>query len=155
MKLKNLKVQFKIVKKLNIETSRHIFLIDSVTCTVYSHSKNVLHITGIKSFFHLEQLKLKINRMFHLVSYKIDNQFYSHKDNKILNLNKIFHMMRKQQNGFKVSYEPEIFNGIVIRHENKCYPTALLFKTGSYQIMGGKISNVCLVNKFVQIYLKT
>ena len=64
-------------------------------------------------------------------------------------------MMRNQHNGFKVSYEPEIFNGIVIRQENKSFPTALLFKTGSYQIMGGKISNVCPVNKFVQIYLKT
>ena len=59
MKLKNLKVQFKIEKKFNFETSRQIFLIDSVTCTVYSHSKNVLHITGIKSFFHYDQLKTK------------------------------------------------------------------------------------------------
>ena len=155
MKLKNLKVQFKIEKKFNFETSRHIFVIDSATCTVYSHSKNIVHTTGIKSFFHLNQIKTKMNRMFHLVSYKIDNQFYSHKDNKIHNLNRIFHMMRNQHDGFKVSYEPEIFNGIVIRHQNKSYPTALLFKTGSYQIMGGKMCNVCYVNKFVQMYLKT
>ena len=76
MKLKNLKVQFKIEKKIHFETSRHIFLVDSATCTVYSHSKNILHITGIKSFFHLDQIKIRINKMFHLVTYKIDNQFY-------------------------------------------------------------------------------
>jgi TATA-box binding protein (TBP) (component of TFIID and TFIIIB) len=154
MKLKNLKVQFKIEKKIHFETSRHIFLVDSATCTVYSHSKNILHITGIKSFFHLDQIKMRINRMFHLVSYKIDNQFYSHKDNKILNLDDIYFLMRQQQDGFKVSYEPELFNGIIIRHQNKSYPTALLFKTGSYQIMGGKMCNVCYVNKFVKMYLK-
>ena len=154
MKLKNLKVQFKIEKKIHFETSRHIFLVDSASCTVYSHSKNILHITGIKSFFHLDQIKMRINRMFHLVSYKIDNQFYSHKDNKILNLDDIYFLMGQQQDGFKVSYEPELFNGIIIRHQNKSYPTALLFKTGSYQIMGGKMCNVCYVNKFVKMYLK-
>ena len=154
MKLKNLKVQFTIEKKIHFETSRHIFLVDSVTCTVYSHSKNVLHITGIKSFFHLDQIKMRINKMFHLVSYRIDNQFYSHKDNKILNLNDIYFLMRQQQDGFKISYEPELFNGIIIKHQNKSYPTALLFKTGSYQIMGGKMCNVCYVNKFMKMYLK-
>ena len=154
MKLKNLKVQFKIEKKILFETSRYIFLVDSVTCTVYSHSKNILHITGIKSFFHLDQIKMRINKMFHLVSYRIDNQFYSHKDNKILNLNDIYFLMRQQQDGFKISYEPELFNGIIIKHQNKSYPTALLFKTGSYQIMGGKMCNVCYVNKFVKMYLK-
>ena len=142
MKLKNLKVQFKIEKKILFETSRYIFLVDSVTCTVYSHSKNILHITGIKSFFHLDQIKMRINKMFYLVSYRIDNQFYSHKDNKILNLNDIYFLMRQQQDGFKISYEPELFNGIIIRNQNKSYPTALLFKTGSYQIMGGKMCNV-------------
>ena len=92
--------------------------------------------------------------MFHLVSYRIDNQFYSHKDNKILHLNDICFLMRQQQDGFKISYEPELFNGIIIKHQNKSYPTALLFKTGSYQIMGGKMCNVCYVNKFVKMYLK-
>ena len=154
MKLKNLKVQFKIEKKILFETSRYIFLVDCVTCTVYSHSKNILHITGIKSFFHLDQIKMRINKMFHLVSYRIDNQFYSHKDNKILNLNDIYFLMRQQQDGFKISYEPELFNCIIIKHQNKSYPTALLFKTGSYQIMGGKMCNVCYVNKFVKMYLK-
>ena len=93
MKLKNLKVQFKIEKKILFETSRYIFLVDSVTCTVYSHSKNILHITGIKSFFHLDQIKMRINKMFHLVSYRIGNQFYSHKDNKILNLDDIYFLI--------------------------------------------------------------
>ena len=136
MKLKNLKVKFKIEKKINFETSIYIFVIYSATCTGYSHFKNIVHTTGIKSFFHLNQIKTRMNRLFRLVSYKIDNQFYLHKDNKIHNLNGIFHMMRNQHDGFRVSYEPEIFNGIVIRHQNKSYPTALLFKTGSYQIVG-------------------
>ena len=155
MKLKNLKVQFKIEKKFKFETSRYIFILDNVSCTVYSHSKNIVHVTGIKSFFHLNQIKSEINRLYCLVSLKIDNQFYSHKDNKILNLNRIFHMMRNHHDGFKASYEPELFNGIVIRHHDKSYPTALLFKTGSYQIMGGKMSYVSYVKHFVQLYLKT
>ena len=155
MKLKNLKVQFKIEKKFNFETSRHIFKIDSVTCTVYSHSKNILHITGIKSFFHLEQIKMRINIMYHIVSYKIDNQFYSHKDDKFVDLSNVYFLMCQNKDGFNVSYEPELFNGIIIRHENKSYPTALLFKTGSYQIMGGKMCNVYYVREFLKMYLKT
>ena len=66
----------------------------------------------------------------------IDNQFFSYKDNKVLNFKKIYEKLRATH---IVSFEPELSPGMVIKHKNKIYPTILLFHTGSYSFFGGKM----------------
>jgi len=41
-----------------------------------------------------------------------------------------------------VLYEPELFTGMTIKHVNKAFPTIILFSTGSYSILGGKMEYV-------------
>ena len=45
----------------------------------------------------------------------IDNQFYSHKDNKILNMVKIFNDIKKKKNEYSVIFEPELIIAMTIR----------------------------------------
>ena len=154
MKLKNLKAQFRVEKEFKFKSGNHNFKIEDVSCTVYPHSKNVIHVTGIKSFFHLNQCKEYIKRKFNLISYKIDNQFFSHKGEKHIDLHKVYLEMMKNDDGYKISYEPELSNYILIKHYIKSYPTALCFSTGSYQIMGGKLKYVSYISSFVNKYIQ-
>ena len=59
----------------------------------------------------------------------IDNQFLSYKDNKVLDFKKIYEKLRETQ---IVYFEPELWPGMIIKHENRIYTTILLFRTGSY-----------------------
>ena len=43
---------------------------------------------------------------------------------------------------YSVLYEPELFTAMTIKHVNRAFPTILLFSTGSYSILGGKMENV-------------
>ena len=43
---------------------------------------------------------------------------------------------------FFVSFEPEIFAGLVMKPYDKFFPSVLLFRTGSYTIIGGKTSGI-------------
>ena len=39
---------------------------------------------------------------------------------------------------------------MVIKHKIKFFPTILLFRTGSYTFLGGKMENVKVTNKFIK-----
>ena len=49
-----------------------------------------------------------------------------------------------------VYFEPELSPGMIIKHENRMYPTILLFRTGSYKFLVGKMDNVKYTNKFIR-----
>ena len=46
-----------------------------------------------------------------------------------------------------VYFEPELSPGMIIKHENRIYQTILLFRTGSYTFLGGKMANVKVTKK--------
>ena len=76
----------------------------------------------------------------------IDNQFFSHKDNKVLDLKKNYEQLRETHIVF---FEPELSPSMMIKNKNKFHPTILLFRTGSYTFLGGKMKNIKLTNKFI------
>ena len=76
----------------------------------------------------------------------IDNQFLSNKDNKVLDFKKIYEQLRETHIVF---FEPELSPSMVIKHKNKFFPTILLFRTGSYTFLGGKMENIKFTNKFI------
>ena len=48
-----------------------------------------------------------------------------------------------------VFFEPELSPSMVIKHKIKFFPTILLFHTGSYTFLGGKMENIKFTNKFI------
>ena len=128
------------------------FKLEDATFTVYAHTKNVLHVSGVKSLFHLEQCELALKKKYEIVYMKIDNRLYSHKDSKSINMKNLYDQLcQKQKDGkFNTIYEPELFPGLMIKHKNKSIPTAIIFRTGSYNIMGGIIENLCYIQTFVK-----
>ena len=128
MKLRNIKAHFKIDTELEVCTIRKIFKGNDATFTIHRHHKDVIHVTGVKSHYHLktclgyleETYKVKIEETI------IDNQFISHKDNKVVDLKKIYEDLRHNKE-YIVIFEPELFAGMTIKNIDKKYPTILLF----------------------------
>ena len=149
MKLRNIKAHFNLDKQIDIDVIRKIFKGCNATFTINSHHKNVIHVTGVKSNTHLklciqyieENFNVKVNESI------IDNQFFSHKDNKVLDLRKIYDKLKETHIVF---FEPELSPSMVIKHKNKIFPTILLFHSGSYTFLGGKMENVKVTNKFIK-----
>ena len=154
MKLRSLKAHFKINGLIEFEnqTKHKNFKLEDATLTVYAHSKNLLHVSGVKSIFHLEKCELALKKKYEIVYMKIDNRLYSHKDSKSINMKNLYDQLcQKQKDGkFNTIYEPELFPGLMIKHKNKSIPTAIVFRTGSYNIMGGIIENLCYIQTFVK-----
>ena len=154
MKLRSLKAHFKINALIEFEnqTKHKNFKLEDATFTVYAHTKNVLHVSGVKSLFHLEQCEQALKKKYDIVYMKIDNRLYSHKDSKSINMKNLYDQLcQKQKDGkFNTIYEPELFPGLMIKHKNKSIPTAIIFRTGSYNIMGGNIENLCYIQTFVK-----
>ena len=154
MKLRSLKAHFKINSSIKFEkqTKHMSFKLENATFTVYAHTKNVLHVSGLKSLFHLGQCEQALKKKYDVISLKIDNRMYSHKDSKCINMKTLYHKLcEKQKAGnFNVIYEPELFPGLMIKHKDKSIPTAIVFRTGSYNIMGGKIENLYYIESLVK-----
>ena len=73
-------------KTIDIDLRRKIFKACNATFTIQSHHKNVVHVTGVKSYIHLKLCIGYIENNFNVrvIESIIDNQFFSHKDNKVL-----------------------------------------------------------------------
>ena len=86
MKLRNIKAHFNLDKTIDIDQTRKIFKACNVTFTIHSHHNNVIHVTGVKSYTHLKLSIQYIETNFdvRVIESIIDNQFFSHKDNKVI-----------------------------------------------------------------------
>ena len=148
MKLRNIKAHFNLDKQIDIDVIRKIFKDCNSTFTIHSHHKNVVHVTGIKSNTHLKLCIQYIENNFNVkvIESIIDNQFFSHKDNKPIYFLKIHEQLRECHIVF---FEPELSPSMVIKHKIKFFPTILLFRTGSYTFLGGKMDNIKFTNKFI------
>ena len=151
MKLRNIKAHFCVDREVDVPDMRRIFKGNDATFTVHRHHRDVIHVTGVKSRCHLQtcvmfleqKLTVKIKETI------IDNPFYSHKDNRNIDMRKIYDAVR-QFKEYKVVFEPELFAGMMIKNNCKGYPTILLFRTGSFQLLGGKMENVKESSNFVK-----
>ena len=84
---------------------------------------------------------------------KIDNIFYSKKDKRNIDLEKLYYYMHKSEVYF-VNYNPELFCGMFLEPYNKEQSTILLFRTGSYTFLGAKsMDDINNSNTFVNILI--
>ena len=140
MKLKNIKVRFifenDLVKKPNKQI---IWKNEKLSFSIYKDATKFINVTGLKSLQEIEEQKLAMEELFKqkIVTVKIDNVFFSKKDNKNLDMCLLYNYLKENKNYF-CNYNIELFAGMYLHPTNKLYPTILLFRTGSYTLMGGK-----------------
>ena len=159
MKLYNIKARFihdislddSVLEYFSLINTRYILRDFGVTFTVYNHNKSCTHVTGVKSKTHLKQCEVYIKKTFNIgiTQVIIDNQFYSHRGKRVLDMVKIFNHIKKMDE-YSVIFEPELFIAMKIKHVDKKIPTCLLYPTGSYTFLGGKMENF----KFMYIFIK-
>jgi TATA-box binding protein (TBP) (component of TFIID and TFIIIB) len=153
MKLKNIKVSllFKndIVKNQNKQI---IWKNENFIFTIYKCNQKLVNVTGLKSAEEIEQQKSVIEEMFqqNVLKVRIDNTFFSKKDYTNIDMSSLYKHLKENKDYF-VSYNIELFAGIYLQPKDKLYPTMIIFRTGSYTIMGGKsVKIIYECEQFVQ-----
>ena len=159
MKLRNLKASFILKEKISSlpKIKNVTFKQNNFTFNIYHHSPYLVNVTGVKT---LEQLKLarqiieeKLQQA--VVKVRIDNTFFSQKNYRNVDLNKVYTFMQQSET-FHVDYNVELFAGMYLHPKKTKYPTILFFRTGSYTMMGGKqwkILNDC--ETFIKTLIET
>ena len=161
MKLNNIKVSF--VFENNVvpyEKKQYIWKNGKHTFTIYKHNPKLINVTGIKSAIEIEQQKCLMEEKFKqkMVKVRIDNTFFSKKDYKNIDMIALYCIM-KENKDYYVNYNIELFAGMYLHPINKLFPTILVFRTGSFTLMGGKCFKAvyesekficCLIQKFMK-----
>ena len=140
MKLKNIKVRFIFDKDVIVKPNRQIIWRNGkATFSIYRGATNFINVTGLKSLQDIKHQKLAMEKIFkqNIISVKIDNIFYSKKDYKNLDMCSLYNYLKGRKDYF-CNYNIELFAGMYLHPSNKSYPTILLFRTGSYSLMGCK-----------------
>ena len=141
MSIKNIKASFILEDK--VDTSG-ILKQNNVVYTIYPHVKNLVNVTGIKSFEQLEIAKKIIESKLKqkVVNVRIDNTFFSKKNYENVDMVKVYKFMQNNPL-FHVDYNIELFAGMYLKPKTSIYPTILFFRTGSYNILGAKKRIYC------------
>ena len=154
MKLNNIKASFIFENNLiQHENKQVIWKNGNFTFTIYKHSQQLVNITGLKSAEEIEQQKSVIEEMFQqkVKKVRIDNTFFSKKDYKNIDIPSLYKHLKENKDYF-VSYNIEVFAGMYLHPKDKQYPTMIIFRTGSYTMMGGKSLKIVYE---CEIFLKT
>ena len=162
MKLNNIKASFifenSVVKNQNKQV---IWKNGNFTFTIYKHSQHLLNVTGLKSAEEIEQQKSVIEDMFQqkVKKVRIDNVFFSKKDYKNIDMCSLYNDLKENKDYF-IDYNIELFAGMYVHVKDKQYPTMIVFRTGSYTIMGGKSIKIVyecelFLNTLIDRYLKS
>ena len=108
--------------------------------TQYQHSPKLINVTGIKCKEHITEVikLLELKFCIKCVKFQIDSAMLSHKDNKKIQLTKVYKYLHQLTKEFYIDFQPELFTGMFIKPYCRDYPTVNLFYTGSYQLLGGK-----------------
>ena len=117
------------------------FKLDSVTVFIFGHTPHHLNVTGLKCLEEVQSTREKIESSFEVkcTDIRVDNIFISHKDTKNLEMSKVYDYVRLMYYTlYLVDYNIEIFPGMFLKPKCKGWPTMILFRTGSFQILGGK-----------------
>lgn len=145
MKLKNIKASFifgeDLIEKRN-GTEKLIFKEKNVTFTIYKHTPDLLNVTGVKSLAQLKSCKEEMEKHFEkkIKEERIDNLFFSKKDKKNIDLDQLSIYLHGHKKYF-ASYHHELFPGMHLLPKDKSFPTIVLFRTGSFTLMGSKNLN--------------
>ena len=145
MSIKNIKASFILEEEVATPSRNCIFKRDNVVYTIYPHLRNLVNVTGIKSFQQLEIAKKIIESRLKqkVVNVRIDNTFFSKKNYKNVDMVKVYKFMQNNSL-FHVDYNVELFAGMYLKPKTTVYPTILFFRTGSYTIMGAKKKDILL-----------
>ena len=150
MILRNLKATLFLSEPLfekETSTRKFKFKISNASVIAYYHTPSQLNVTGVKSFPELKLCKNIIETKLRItvIKTRIDCSFFCHKETRKnlfnIDLGKAYYSIRKSK-VFFASFEPEIFAALVLKPYDKFYPTVLLFRTGSYTIIGGKSGSI-------------
>ena len=153
MKIKNIKVRFIFENDVIVKPNRQIIWRNGkATFSIYRGATKFMNVTGLKSVQEIKHQKLAMEKLFkqNIISVKIDNIFYSKKDSKNVDMGSLYNYLKGRKDYF-CNYNIELFAGMYLHPSNKSYPTILLFRTGSYSLMGGKSMKFILESEnFVQ-----
>ena len=121
------------------EKKQYLWKNGNHTFTIYRHNPKLINVTGLKSAEEIEQQKCLMEEKFkqEVMKVRIDNTFFSKKDYKNIDMVALYHTM-KENKDYYVNYHVELFAGMYLHPNNKLFPTILVFRTGSYTLMGGK-----------------
>ena len=145
-----------------MKAERQTIPFGNVKITIYWHSPLLLNVTGSKSMQEVKRIQNFIETAFNVQckNLKIDNVFYSYKDYKNIDMSALYyHVSDNFTEKFVIDYNVELFPGIYMKTKCKGEPTLILFRTGSYTIMGCKSINqvkeyrmfiINLLNHFVK-----
>jgi len=140
MKLNNIKASF-IFKKSIIQNKNKqvIWKNGNFTFTIYKRSQQLVNVTGLKTIEEVEQQKKLIEELFQqkVLKVRIDNTFFSKKDYKNIDMCALYNDLKGKKDYF-VDYNIEVFAGMYLHPKDREYPTMIIFRTGSYIMMGGK-----------------
>ena len=161
MKLNNIKASFIFENSvLKNQNKQVIWKNGNFTFTIYKHSQHLLNVTGLKSAEEIEQQKSVIEEMFQqeVKKVRIDNVFFSKKDYKNIDMCSLYNDLKENKDYF-IDYNIEVFAGMYLHPKDKQYPTMIIFRTGSFTIMGGKSIKIIYECEFflktlIQKYLK-
>lgn len=153
MKIRNIKLRFIFEKNVIVKPNKQIIWRNGkTTFSIYRDATNFINVTGLKNLRDIKQQKLAMEELFkqNIISVKIDNIFCSKKDEKNIDMSSLYNYIK----GFKdyfCNYNIELFAGMYLHPSDKNYPTILLFRTGSYTLLGGKSMKYILKSeKFVK-----
>ena len=120
--------------------------VSGASVTFYKHSKNILHVTGIKSKSQLISIFefVRFSILNEVVSSQVDNSLFSFKncsDVRPVNFASTIKQVEKEEL-YTCSYTPEIFPALFLKPKallkKEGFPTILLFTSGSVVMLGGK-----------------
>ena len=128
---------------------------------IYGHSPLLINMTGLKSMKEVETTRKYIEVVYNVKcsELRVDNIFYSHKDYLSIDLYKLYYYLREHyQDKFVIDYNVELFPGLYMKSKIKGFPTIILFRTGSYTIIGSKSIEMVkkykkLIHKLYEIYI--
>ena len=125
----------------------------NTTLIIYGHSPLLINMTGLKSMEEVDTTRKYIEMAYNVKcsDLKVDSIFYSHKDCLNIDMNALYYYVRDHYKAqFYIDYNIELFPGIYMKSKNKGIPTLILFRTGSYTIIGGKSIQIVLkYQKFI------
>ena len=144
MQMKNMKMSFffqsPLFEKDKKTPSKTNFKRNTAIMTIYKHKPNLVNVTGIKSVEEVTTYRRLLEEEFKqpVIEERIDSMFFSHRDNIRIDLHQIYYWMREHNKDYLVDFNEETFHGMYLKPRDRCFPTIILFRTGTYTLIGGK-----------------
>ena len=122
------------------------------TLIIYGHSPLLINLTGLQSMKEVESTRKYIEVVYNVKcsDLRVDNIFYSHKDCLNIDMRALYYYLSEHyKDTHLIAYNIELFPGIYMKSKIKGFPTIILFRTGSYTILGSK--SIDEVSKYKKI----